>query len=107
MSSVLPFAGSGVVGAKIVAAEFYSAAIEIAARMDEVLARIAFLEGELAEMDDGTAEAEIDLRRRPMDPAARARLEVIYMIAADINKTIGQLRRALPPEMQQMRVKRV
>jgi hypothetical protein len=90
-----------------VAAEFYSAAIEISARMDEVLARIAFLEGELAEMGDGEAEAEIDLRRRPTDPAARARLEVIYMIARDINKTIEQLRRALPPEMRQMRVKRV
>lgn len=87
--------------------EFYSAAIEISARMDEVLARIAFLEDELAEMDEGAAEAEIDLRRRPMDPAARARLEVIYMIAGDIKKTIDQLRRALPPEMRQARLKRV
>lgn len=89
------------------AAEFYSAAIEISARMDEVLARIAFLESELVDIGDGAAEAEIDLRRRPTDPAARARLEVIYMIARDINKTLEQLRRALPPEMRKMRVKRV
>jgi hypothetical protein len=89
-----------------VAAEFYSAAIEMSARMDEVLARIAFLEEELVDMGNGTAEAEIDLRRRPTDPAARARLEVIYMIARDINKTIEQLRRALPPEMRQMRIRR-
>jgi len=107
MASVLLSAQSGCGEHRIVAAEFYSAAIEISVRMDEVLARIAFLEGELVDLGDGTAEAEIDLRRSPMDPAARARLEVIYMIARDINKTIEQLRRALPPEMRQLRVKRV
>ena len=41
------------------------------------------LEDALVEIGDGAAEAEIDLRRRPTDPKARARLEVIYMIARD------------------------
>ncbi|MGE0421600.1 MAG: hypothetical protein AB7O88_05015 [Reyranellaceae bacterium] len=89
------------------AAEFYSAAIGLSVPTEEVLARIAFLEDELAGMDGGAALAEIELRRRPTDPAARARLELLYMMARDINKTIEQLRRALPVEMRQMRVKRV
>ena len=85
------------------AAEFYSAAIGLPAPTQEVLARIAFLEDELVGMNGGAALAEIELRRRPTDPAARARLEVLYMMTRDINTTIEQLRRALPAEMRPAR----
>jgi len=58
--------------------------------------RLAFLERELDRMGGGADDAEHELRLNPTDPAARRRLEAIYVLAGDTWARIQELRARQP-----------
>lgn len=90
----------------MLAAGLYGTVAGAQTPVDALLSRIEFLEDHLLDMGDDARDAERECWLRPTDPAARARLEVIYLLARDVRAGIEQLTRNLPKGVQPRRRER-